>query len=115
MLGGITCLIHADHDVSDRCGGICEYYESSLIANGAVPVPELPMVRNHDMKYGRENAFIERLRGIVAANPRLEVPNFFLERTWRATSTFVLVYRDVDRTKNTVGIRGSSTKSAPSK
>jgi len=50
---------------------------------------------------------IEQLRTVVAANPRLQVPNFFLERIlrWYATSTLVLVYRDVDKAKNTVGLR----------
>jgi hypothetical protein len=56
---------------------------------------------------------IERLRVVVAANSRLQTWNFFLERIfrWYTTSTLVLVYRDIDRTKNTVGCGGSSTRS----
>jgi hypothetical protein len=49
----------------------------------------------------------ERLQRAVAENPRLQPWNFMLDSIFRfyATSTLVLVYRDVDRTKNTVGLR----------
>jgi len=50
---------------------------------------------------------IERIQRAIAENPRLQPWNFFLDSIFRsyAISTLVLVYRDVDRTKNTVGLR----------
>jgi hypothetical protein len=49
----------------------------------------------------------ERLQRAIAENPRLQPWNFMLDSIFRfyATSTLVLVYRDIDRTKNTVGLR----------
>jgi hypothetical protein len=50
---------------------------------------------------------INRLQRAIAENPRLQPWNFLLDCIfrWYATSTLVLVYRDVDRTKYTVGLR----------
>ena len=49
----------------------------------------------------------ERLQRAIAENPRLQPWNFMLDSIFRfhATSTLVFVYRDIDRTKNTVGLR----------
>jgi hypothetical protein len=49
----------------------------------------------------------ERLQRAIAENPRLQPWNFMLDSIFRfyATSTLVLVYREIDRTKNTVGLR----------
>lgn len=50
---------------------------------------------------------VERLQVVIENNPRLQPWNYLLDRIfrWYASSSLVMVYRDVDRTKNTVGLR----------
>jgi hypothetical protein len=49
---------------------------------------------------------IDKLREIVARNPRLQISNFFMERIlrWYGTSTLVLVHRELDRRRDTVSL-----------
>ena len=67
---------------------------------------QIEWIRTDLIDLQASRGLIEDLQKIVAANPRLQTWNFFLDRIlrWYATSTLVLVHRELHRRRDVVSL-----------